>query len=136
MIDRNQIFLLLINLGLFTVMGSLISRLHVLQGWMAINYEDFSLVLFSFSLGAVISNLIVGRLIQMKGPKKVLVGTMCCIVLSMMGFWDKPNYLSLIGFWVLLSFGFSGSMVVLMSQAGIFQVRHGKNWMSFFQGIS
>ena len=62
--SRDKILLLIINGGLFLVIGSLIGRLHVLQAWMDVSYEYFSWVLFSFSLGSVISNLVSGRLVR------------------------------------------------------------------------
>ena len=63
--DRNNRMLLLVNAGLFIVIGSIISRLHVLQAWMDVNYEEFAWVLFCFSCGSILSNLIVGRLIPL-----------------------------------------------------------------------
>lgn len=134
--SRDKILLLIINGGLFLVIGSLIGRLHVLQAWMDVSYEYFSWVLFSFSLGSVISNLVSGRLVRWQGPKLFLTATMGCIALALLGFILKPSYTTLIGLWALLSFGFTGSMVVVMSQAGIVQQHQGKSWMSFFQGIS
>ena len=134
--DNNNRILLLINCGLFIVIGSIISRLHVLQAWMEVTYEEFAWVLFCFSCGSILSNLIVSRLIGFFGVKRVLMATMLCIVVALSGFSEKPTYTTLLGFWGLLSFGFGGSMVVVMSQAGIIQAHQGKSWMSFFMGVS
>ena len=134
--DRNNRMLLLVNAGLFIVIGSIISRLHVLQAWMGVNYEEFAWVLFCFSCGSILSNLIVGRLIPLFGVKRMLMITMICIIVALISFLEKPAYITLLGLWMLLSFGFGGSMVVVMSQAGIVQAQQGKSWMSFFQGVS
>ncbi len=134
--DRNNRMLLLVNAGLFIVIGSIISRLHVLQAWMGVNYEEFAWVLFCFSCGSILSNLIVGRLIPLFGVKRMLMLTMICIIVALISFLEKPAYTTLLGLWMLLSFGFGGSMVVVMSQAGIVQAQQGKSWMSFFQGVS
>ena len=134
--DRNHRMLLLVNAGLFIVVGSIISRLHVLQAWMDVNYEEFAWVLFCFSCGSILSNLIVGRLIPLFGVKRMLMITMICIIVALISFLEKPAYITLLGLWMLLSFGFGGSMVVVMSQAGIVQAQQGKSWMSFFQGVS
>ena len=134
--DRNNRMLLLVNAGLFIVIGSIISRLHVLQAWMGVNYEEFAWVLFCFSCGSILSNLIVGRLITLFGVKRMLMLTMVCIIVALISFLEKPAYTTLLGLWMLLSFGFGGSMVVVMSQAGIVQAQQGKSWMSFFQGVS
>ena len=136
MMDYNKRILLLINGGSFVVIGSVMSRLHVLQAWMGMNYEQFSWVLFSFSFGAILSNLTVGRLMPYFGVRRVLTATMLCVVVALILFVEKPAYIKLISLWMLLGFGFSGSMVVVMSQAGIVQAQQGKSWMSFFQGIS
>ena len=128
--------LLLMNAGVFVVIGSLLSRLHVLQEWMGISYADFSWVLFSFSCGAVISNLIGGQLTRWQGPKRILSLAMVCIVLSLCGFLEKPSYVGLIALWTLFSFGFGTSMIILLSQAGTLQNQQEKGWMSFYQGIS
>ncbi len=135
-LDRNNRMLLLVNGGLFIVIGSIMSRLHVLQAWMGVSYEDFAWVLFCFSCGSILSNLIVSRLLRFFGVKRVLLATMVCIVVALTSFFEKPTYTILLGLWGLLSFGFGGSMVVVMSQAGIVQAQQGKSWMSFFQGIS
>ena len=66
----------------------------------------------------------------------MLLATMVCIVVALGSFSVIPTYTSLLGLWGLLSFGFGGSMVVVMSQAGIVQAHQGKSWMSFFQGVS
>ena len=134
--DKNNRILLMINCGLFVVIGSIISRLHVLQAWMGVTYEEFAWVLFCFSCGSILSNLVVSRLISFFGVKRVLLATMLCIVVALSSFSEKPTYTSLLGLWGLLSFGFGGSMVVVMSQAGIVQAHQGKSWMSFFQGVS
>ena len=42
----------------FAILGSLISRNHVLQKWMELNYFEFSNVILFFSSGAVLSNLL------------------------------------------------------------------------------
>ena len=128
--------LLLMNAGVFVVIGSLLSRLHVLQEWMGISYADFSWVLFSFSCGAVISNLVGGKLIRWQGPKRILSLAMACIVLSLCGFLEKPSYAGLIALWTLFSFGFGTSMIILFSQAGTLQNQQEKGSMSFYQGIS
>ena len=135
-LDRNNRMLLLINGGLFIVIGSIMSRLHVLQAWMGVSYEEFAWVLFCFSCGSILSNLVVSRLISFFGVKRVLLATMLCIVVALSSFSEKPTYTSLLGLWGLLSFGFGGSMVVVMSQAGIVQAHQGKSWMSFFMGVS
>ena len=127
--------LLLMNAGVFVVIGSLLSRLHVLQEWMGISYTDFSWILFSFSCGAVISNLVGGQLIRWQGPKRILSLAMACIVLSLCGFLEKPSYAGLIALWTLFSFGFGTSMIILFSQAGTLQNQQEKGWMSFYQGI-
>ncbi len=134
--DRNNRMLLLVNAGLFIVIGSIISRLHVLQAWMGVNYEEFAWVLFCFSCGSILSTRIVGRLIPLFGVKRMLMLTMICIIVALISFLEKPAYTTLLGLWMLLSFGFGGSMVVVMSQAGIVQAQQGKSWMSFFQGVS
>ena len=74
--DKNNRILLMINCGLFIVIGSIISRLHVLQAWMGVTYEEFAWVLFCFSCGSILSNLVVSRLISFFGVKRVLLATM------------------------------------------------------------
>ena len=76
------------------------------------------------------------RLLRFFGVKGVLLVTMVCIVIALTSFFEKPTYTALLGLWGLLSFGFGGSMVVVMSQVGIVHAQQGKSWMSFFQGIS
>ena len=115
MMDYNNRILLLINGGSFIVIGSVMSRLHVLQAWMGMNYEQFSWVLFCFSCGAILSNLTVGRLMPYFGVRRVLTATMFCIVVALILFVEKPAYIKLMSLWMLLGFGFSGSMVVVMS---------------------
>ena len=89
---------------------------------MGVTYEEFAWVLFCFSCGSILSNLIVSRLIGFFGVKRVLMATMVCIVVALSGFSEKPTYTTLLGFWGLLSFGFGGSMVVVMSQAVLFKL--------------
>ena len=113
-LDRNNRMLLLINGGLFIVIGSIMSRLHVLQAWMGVSYEEFAWILFCFSCGSILSNLIVSRLLRFFGVKRVLLLTMVCIVVALTSFFEKPTYTTLLGLWGLLSFGFGGSMVVVM----------------------
>ncbi len=69
--DRNNRMLLLVNAGLFIVIGSIISRLHVLQAWMGVNYEEFAWVLFCFSCGSILSNLMPRKMCElMREPIK------------------------------------------------------------------
>ena len=78
MMDYNNRILLLINGGSFIVIGSVMSRLHVLQAWMGMNYEQFSWVLFCFSFGAILSNLTVGRLMPYFAKKPGLESSTIC----------------------------------------------------------
>ena len=95
--DNNNRILLLINCGLFIVIGSIISRLHVLQAWMGMSYEEFAWVLFCLSCGSILSSLIVSRLLRFFGVKRVLLVTMVCIVVALTSFFEKPTYTNLLG---------------------------------------
>ena len=55
---NNKRILVYLNILQFAILGSLISRNHVLQKWMEIDYYEFSKVMLFFSLGDVISNII------------------------------------------------------------------------------
>ena len=71
----NKRILVYLNVLQFTILGSLISRNHVLQKWMGLDYYEFSKVMLFFSIGAVISNIISSYILNMFNNRYVLYVT-------------------------------------------------------------
>ena len=89
-INQNHIFfeqkkyLIYFNLLQFVIIGSLISRNHVLQSWMGLDYEQFSIVMFIFSIGAIISNLISSYLLTKFNNKYILIVSFILVLVKRM----------------------------------------------------
>ena len=88
-------YLIYFNLLQFVIIGSLISRNHVLQSWMGLDYEQFSIVMFIFSIGAIISNLISSYLLTKFNNKYILIVSFILVSVSLINFYTKPTYVYL-----------------------------------------
>ena len=141
-INQNHIFfeqkkyLIYFNLLQFVIIGSLISRNHVLQSWMGLDYEQFSIVMFIFSIGAIISNLISSYLLTKFNNKYILIVSFILVSVSLINFYTKPTYVYLCLLFTSISFSFSLNMVILFSQVALFEKETKTNWISFYQSIS
>ena len=141
-INQNHIFfeqkkyLIYFNLLQFVIIGSLISRNHVLQSWMGLDYEQFSIVMFIFSIGAIISNLISSYLLTKFNNKYILIVSFILVSVSLINFYTKPTYVYLCLLFTSISFSFSLNMVILFSQVALFEKETKTNLISFYQSIS
>ena len=129
-------YLIYFNLLQFVIIGTLISRNHVLQSWMGLDYEQFSIVMFIFSIGAIISNLISSYLLTKFNNKYILIVSFILVSVSLINFYTKPTYVYLCLLFTSISFSFSLNMVILFSQVAIFEKETKTNWISFYQSIS
>ena len=103
---------------------------------MDLNYEQFSIVMFVFSIGAIISNLISSYVLIKINNKYILIFSFILVSFSLINFYAKPTYIYLCLLFTFISFSFSLNMVILFSQAALFEKETKTNWISFYQSIS
>ncbi len=132
----NKRILVYLNVLQFTILGSLISRNHVLQKWMGLDYYDFSKVMLFFSIGAVISNIISSYILNMFNNRYVLYVTFILSSSTLILFYQKPTFIFLCLYWTVISFSFSLNFVLLISQATTYESLYKQNWISYFQSLS
>ena len=132
----NKQILIYLNILQFAILGSIISRNHVLQKWMELDYYEFSNVILYFSSGAVLSNLLSSYILKYFNIRHVLYITFMISALVLILFHKKPSYNYLCLYWSMISFCYSLNFIILISQASIYESINQKNWISFFQSIS
>ena len=133
---NNKRILIFLNILQFTILGSLISRNHVLQKWMELSYFEFSKVMLFFSIGAVLSNIVSSYILKSFNNRYVLYTTFLLSSSTLILFFQKPSYLFLCLYWAVISFSFSLNFVLLISQATTYESLYKKNWISYFQSLS